>query len=130
MGSKSTRSSSREATIARTKMLTDQAEARRQKVKAARMRREQRISQKKQQTYQKEAKAATNAPAIRSEQNFLPVSFAFTLRLCIKNKLIYSRPRISCSSTWLQNLLYAESMHFHKAVSKCLELMYVLFILM
>jgi large subunit ribosomal protein L19e len=50
----------------RTKMLTDQAEARRQKVKAARKRREERITQKKQelqQTYQKEVEAATTAPA-------------------------------------------------------------------
>jgi len=50
----------------RTKMLTDQAEARRQKVKAARKRREERITQKKQelqQTYQKEADAATTGPA-------------------------------------------------------------------
>ncbi|XP_065345776.1 large ribosomal subunit protein eL19-like [Cloeon dipterum] len=48
----------------RTKMLTDQAEARRQKVKAARKRREERISQKKlelQQSYDTEA--ATTAPA-------------------------------------------------------------------
>ncbi|CAB3372630.1 Hypothetical predicted protein [Cloeon dipterum] len=48
----------------RTKMLTDQAEARRQKVKAARKRREERISQKKlelQQSY--DVEAATTAPA-------------------------------------------------------------------
>ncbi|CAB3372631.1 large ribosomal subunit protein eL19-like [Cloeon dipterum] len=50
----------------RTKMLTDQAEARRQKVKAARKRREERISQKKQelrQLYQNEAETETTAPA-------------------------------------------------------------------
>ncbi|KAJ1532362.1 hypothetical protein ONE63_000964 [Megalurothrips usitatus] len=51
----------KKAEKARTKMLTDQAEARRMKVKEARKRREERILQKKQellQSYQDEAAAA------------------------------------------------------------------------
>nr|AGM32373.1 ribosomal protein L19e [Coptotermes formosanus] len=51
----------KKAEKARTKMLNDQAEARRQKVKEARKRREERISQKKQellQAYQREDETA------------------------------------------------------------------------
>ncbi|XP_047001688.1 60S ribosomal protein L19 isoform X2 [Schistocerca americana] len=54
----------KKAEKARTKMLKDQAEARRQKVKEARKRREERISKKKQellQSYQREDDAATAA---------------------------------------------------------------------
>ncbi|KAE8750053.1 hypothetical protein FOCC_FOCC003177 [Frankliniella occidentalis] len=53
----------KKAEKARTKMLNDQAEARRMKVKEARKRREERINQKKQellQSYQDEAVAAKN----------------------------------------------------------------------
>lgn len=51
----------KKAEKARTKMLSDQAEARRNKVKQARKRREERILQKKQeqlQSYQREDEAA------------------------------------------------------------------------
>lgn len=52
----------KKAEKARSKMLNDQAEARRNKVKQARKRREERIIQKKQeqlQSYQREDEAAT-----------------------------------------------------------------------
>lgn len=51
---------------ARTKMLADQAEARRQKVKAARQRREERIIAKKEEiAAQYEAEDAAKAPATK-----------------------------------------------------------------